>query len=183
MAKKGYDDLLAALGRLPAEVNWRFIHIGGGPLKDALARHATQLGLSDRVEWRGKRDQTEVIAALRAADVFVLPSKIAGDGDRDGLPNVLMEAASQRVAIVSTTVSAIPEFIGNGLEGLLVPPDAPDALAKGLAEVIGDVAIRTSMAGAAYDRLTREFGMERGIDMLEELLRTALSQPPAAQVA
>lgn len=174
VTKKGYDDLLAALGRLPAEVNWRFIHIGGGPLKDALAQQAARLGLSDRIEWRGKRDQTEVIAALRMADIFVLPSKIADDGDRDGLPNVLMEAASQRVAILSTMVSAIPEFVGDGVEGRLVPPGAPDALAKGLAELIGDVQIRTSMARAAYDRLTRDFGMEGGIDMLEDLLSTAL---------
>ena len=175
VAKKGYDDLLAALARLPAGLNWRFIHIGGGPLKDELKPEAKRLGLSDRIEWRGKRDQTEVIEALREADLFVLPSKIADDGDRDGLPNVLMEAASQKLPILSTAVSAIPEFIETGIHGLLVPPGDPAAVAAALESLITDVAKRTSLAEAAYARLTAEFGMEGGIDMLEGKLRDALA--------
>lgn len=174
VAKKGYDDLLAALARLPATLNWRFVHIGGGPLKDELLPEAERLGIADRIEWRGKRDQTEVIEALRTADLFVLPSKIAGDGDRDGLPNVLMEAASQKLAILSTAVSAIPEFIEDGVHGRLVPPEAPEALADALADLIGAPAKRASLAAAAYDRLRAEFGMERGVDMLETRLRAAL---------
>ncbi|MFV0473494.1 MAG: glycosyltransferase [Pikeienuella sp.] len=174
VAKKGYDDLLAALARLPGDLNWRFIHIGGGPLKEALAAKATRLGLSGRIEWRGKRDQTEVIAALREADLFVLPSKIADDGDRDGLPNVLMEAASQRLPILSTNVSAIPEFVTDGTEGRLVPPGDPAALAGALAAMIADPELRASLASAACDRLTREFSMEGGLDLLEDRLRAAL---------
>lgn len=174
VAKKGYDDLLEALAQLPADLNWRFVHIGGGPLKDELQPRAEALGLADRIEWRGKRDQTEVIEALRDADLFVLPSKIAGDGDRDGLPNVLMEAASQKLPIVSTAVSAIPEFIESGTHGLLVPPGEPDPLAAALADMIGDVSKRTSLAEAAYARLRSDFGMDSGIDVLEERLRAAV---------
>ena len=62
------------------------------------------------------------------ADIFVLPSRIASDGDRDGLPNVLMEAASQELPILSTSVSSIPEFIENGSQGVLVEPDAEHAV-------------------------------------------------------
>ncbi len=174
VAKKGYDDLMIAFGMLPRAVQWRFIHIGGGPLKDELKAEAERHGIADRIEWRGKRDQTEVIEALREADLFVLPSKIAEDGDRDGLPNVLMEAASQTLPILSTAVSAIPEFIENGVHGTLVPPGDPEALAAALSDLILDVRKRTSQADASYARLKTEFGMERGIDMLEDRLRAAL---------
>ncbi|MEO0715910.1 MAG: glycosyltransferase, partial [Planctomycetota bacterium] len=94
---KGHDDLLDALSML--SIDWRFVHIGGGDLSDGLSGRADDLGLSDRITWMGKCAQTEVIDQMRHADVFVLPSKIADDGDRDGLPNVLMEAASQKLPL------------------------------------------------------------------------------------
>ena len=171
VAKKGYDDLLAALTRLTGD--WRFIHIGGGELSKELKARAEALGLSDRIDWRGKQDQTQVIEAMRGADLFVLPSKIADDGDRDGLPNVLMEAASQKLPILSTQVSAIPEFITDGEHGVLVPPGAPDALAGALQRLAGEPRLRCAMAEAAYDRLTHDFGMTAGIDKLDERLRRA----------
>ncbi|MDQ2633208.1 MAG: glycosyltransferase, partial [Pseudomonadota bacterium] len=118
--KKGYDLLLDALVKLPATLRWRFVHIGGGDLSQPLKARAQELGLSDRIEWLGSCNQSEVIAALRRADIFVLPSRIAGDGDRDGLPNVLMEAASQELPLLSTKVTSIPEFIESGKEGILV---------------------------------------------------------------
>ncbi len=102
VAKKGFDDLLTALAALPPTLNWRLVHIGGGELMAALKQQAQALGLAERIEWRGPQAQGAVIAALREADLFVLPSKQAGDGDRDGLPNVVMEAASQCLAIVAT---------------------------------------------------------------------------------
>ncbi|MDC3347769.1 glycosyltransferase, partial [Paracoccaceae bacterium] len=176
VAKKGYDDLMQALGALPDELNWRLVHIGGGPLKDELRAQAEALGIADRIEWRGKRDQTEVIEALRSADLFVLPSKIADDGDRDGLPNVLMEAASQKLPILSTAVSAIPEFIEDGVHGRLTPPGEPVAFSEALSEMISNVTKRTCYADAAYDRLRQEFGMRGGIDVLEVLLRGALGR-------
>lgn len=179
--KKGYDDLLAALALLPASLNWRLIHIGGGPLKEKLAPEAERLGLAERIEWRGKRDQTEVIEALREADIFVLPSRIAGDGDRDGLPNVLMEAASQKLPIFSTTVSAIPEFITDGEHGRLVPSGAPDALAAALEAMIADGKGRQGFAEAAYKRLSQDFGMDRGIDMLAAHLKSALDDAEKAR--
>ena len=176
VAKKGYDDLMQALGALPDELNWCLVHIGGGPLKDELRAQAEALGIADRIEWRGKRDQTEVIEALRSADLFVLPSKIAGDGDRDGRPNVLMEAASQKLPILSTAVSAIPEFIEDGVHGRLTPPGEPVAFSEALSEMISNVTKRTCYADAAYDRLRQEFGMCGGIDVLEVLLRGALGR-------
>jgi glycosyltransferase involved in cell wall biosynthesis len=99
--KKGYEFLLAALAMLPATLYWRFVHIGGGELLEQLQQQAHELGIDERIEWMGALPQTEVLAQYRAADLFVLPSKISEDGDRDGLPNVLMEAQSQNLACLS----------------------------------------------------------------------------------
>ena len=172
--KKGYNLLLAALAKLPPSLNWRFSHIGGGELSRSLQAHAQKLGLSERIKWHGASDQADVIEALRNADIFVLPSRIASDGDRDGLPNVLMEAASQELPILSTSVSSIPEFIENGKHGVLVEPDA-DALAQALAKMIADPEGRAKSAAAARERLVSDFGMDAGIDRLAARLRTALA--------
>ena len=172
--KKGYDLLLAALAVLPSSLNWRFTHIGGGELLAPLSAQAQKLAIADRIEWRGACDQSEVVAAMRKADIFVLPSRIAADGDRDGLPNVLMEAASQDLPIIATDVSAIPEFIENGKHGVLVEQDAAK-LSDALAKIIGDPEGRAAMAKAARARLVADFGMDRGIDRLATRLRAALA--------
>lgn len=171
--KKGYDLLLTALAELPKALQWRFIHIGGGDLSAKLKQQAERLGLSDRIVWRGASNQAEVIEALRAADIFVLPSRIAGDGDRDGLPNVLMEAASQELPILSTSVSSIPEFIDSGKQGILVEPDV-EALSRALRALIADPEGRRRMAVAAREKLVARFGMDAGIDILTARLRAAL---------
>jgi glycosyltransferase involved in cell wall biosynthesis len=166
VAKKGYDDLLEALALLPANLEWRFVHIGGGALAAALRLHAKRLGLSHRIEWRGAMAQPEVLAAYRETDLFVLASKVAKDGDRDGLPNVLIEAQSQRLACVSTDVSAIPELIEHDVTGLLVPPGNPIALAETLERLIRDPEERSRLGAAGEHRVRRLFSMEAGINSL-----------------
>jgi glycosyltransferase involved in cell wall biosynthesis len=166
VAKKGYDDLLEALARLPVGLEWRFVHIGGGALSSTLRNRAEQLRLSHRIEWRGALTQPEVLDAYRKADLFVLASKVAKDGDRDGLPNVLIEAQSQGLACISTRVSAIPELIEQGSTGLLVPPGDPFALAQALENLIRDPAARLRFGVAGEQRVRRFFSMSPGIDRL-----------------
>ena len=110
---------------------------------------------------------------MRAADAFVLPSRIAEDGDRDGLPNVLMEAASQKLPILSTPVSAIPEFVTDGVHGIL-SDDSPDALAAALLRLAHEPDNTAQMAEAAYLRLTQDFTMQPGIDLLAQRLTGVL---------
>ena len=110
---------------------------------------------------------------MRSADIFVLPSRIARDGDRDGLPNVLMEAASQELPVLSTRVSSIPEFIEDGCHGMLVEPEAA-SLSAGLARMIADPQGRSRMAAAARQRLLESFGMDAGIELLSRRLDAAL---------
>ena len=164
--KKGLDDLLAALACLPRDLAWRLVHIGGGPLLAALKAQAETLGLTDRIDWRGAQSQTEVLAALRAADLFAMASRVARDGDRDGLPNVLMEAASQRLAIVATRAGAIDELVADGETGLLAPAGDPPALAAAIGRLIADPSLRTRLGAAAQARLAAEFDSAPGIRRL-----------------
>jgi len=175
--KKGFDDLLEALARLPVFLEWRLVHIGGGALGATLRRQAERLGISHRIEWRGALAQPEVLAAYREADLFVLASKVAKDADRDGLPNVLIEAQSQRLACISTDTSAIPELIQDGVTGLLTPPGKPIALAEALATLIRDPARRARFGAAGEHRVRSRFSMVPGIDLLA--MRFGLDAPPA----
>lgn len=171
--KKGFDRLLEALALLPAHVDWNWVHVGGGALDASMRARAEVLGLQDRVTWRGACDQPEVIAAMRAADLFVLPSRVAQDGDRDGLPNVLMEAASQLLPILSTPVSAIPEFIEDGVHGVLSDDD-PQTLAHHMVRLAGTPELGPAMAEAALERLRNAFRMQPGIDQLARRLQAMM---------
>ncbi len=166
--KKGTDVLLDALALLPAGLHWRLVHVGGGPLRDALARQAEASGLSDRITWRGAMTQDELIIEYRSADLFALASRIAQDGDRDGLPNVLMEAQSQGLPCVATRVSAIHELIDDGISGLLVPPESPGALAEAIAALAADPARRRLLGGAGRRRVAANFGMQTNLSRLAQ---------------
>jgi len=167
--KKGYDYLLAALAALPANLHWHFSHIGGGELFEQLQQMAIELGLESRISWLGALPQTEVLALYRSADLFVLPSRISDNGDRDGLPNVLMEAQSQRLACLSTDISGIPELIEHEKTGWLVAQKDSQALSAALAKLISEPALRDKLAAAGLERVHAQFSLERGIDQLVEL--------------
>ena len=169
--KKGYGDLLKALAQLPPDLHWRFVHIGGGPLLGALKQQAASLGLGDRIDWRGAQVEDEVRAAYRAADLFVLASRIDGSGDRDGLPNVLLEALSQGCPVVATAVSAIPELVVDGVTGTLVGPEDPAAFAAAIARLARDPALRARLSAAGEARVRRDFPLARGIDTIAALLQ------------
>jgi glycosyltransferase involved in cell wall biosynthesis len=175
--KKGTDVLLEALARLPRDLHWRFVHVGGGPLAARLARRARRLGIAERVAWRGALTQPQVLAEYRAADLFALASRVAASGDRDGLPNVLLEAASQGLACVATAVAGIPELIEDGTTGVLVPPDSPDALAQALATLMREPLRRARLGAAARRRVEIRFALEPNLERLAA--RFGLASPPA----
>lgn len=175
--KKGLDVLLDALASLPEDLHWRLTHIGEGECLEPLKARADRLGLNARVRWAGALPQQDVLAACRDADVFVLPCRVADDGDRDGLPNVLLEAASQRLACVSTQVSAVPEFIESDRTGLLVPPENPPALARALERLIGDPPLRERLGGSAQRRVLDAFDHDTTVGRLLALLRPQAGAP------
>ena len=169
--KKGYPDLLQALALLPTELDWHFHHIGGGPDLESLKNLAETLQIASRVTWQGAAPQEQVLQAYRQADLFVLASRIAEDGDRDGLPNVLMEAQSQRLCVIATRLAGINELVLHRETGWLVLPEAPENLSAAILRLARDADTRALLAEAGYQRVRRHFAMERGIDDLERRFR------------
>ena len=104
-----------------------------------------------------------MLAALRRADVFCLAARVAGDGDRDGLPNVIMEAMSQELPVVASDAGAIDEIVVDGATGRLVPTEDPAAVAEALAELIRDPTRRQAMGQAGRRRILERFAFEAGI--------------------
>ncbi|TAU80395.1 colanic acid biosynthesis glycosyltransferase WcaL (plasmid) [Rhizobium leguminosarum] len=167
--KKGYDVLLRALALLPADLHWRMDHIGGGEELAKLKALATELGISGRIVWKGALAQEDVLDHYRRADLFALACRIAANGDRDGLPNVLVEASSQRLVCLSTEVSGVPELLKSGENGLVVPPEDPALLASALEAAIRDPALRKRLGDAAERQVRQYFDYHSSIRQLTGL--------------
>lgn len=163
--KKGMEVLLDALAQLPADLKWKLVHVGGGPLRRALEKRSVSLKIEKQIEWRGVQAQSELLGEYRKADLFVLASRIARDGDRDGVPNVLAEAQSQGLACIATRVSAIPELIDEAT-GVLVEPDDAAALSGAIAALLRDPARRGALGRAAQASIARQFRLEPNLDRL-----------------
>lgn len=169
--KKGYPTLLKVLAALPAGLDWRFVHIGGGPLRDELKKQAEALGIADRIVWRGSLSEDDVRAAMQAADIFALTPEIAADGDRDGLPNVLVEAQAMGLPVLSTSVGGVPELIDHGRNGLLAAPGGIGQLTAHLADLIADPARRAAMSAAGRARVVADFSAAPTADAIAKMLQ------------
>ena len=144
-----------------------------------LKEQARRLGIADRVTFGGALAHDAVIEAFRTSDLFVLPSRVAKSGDRDGLPNVLMEAQVLGIPCIATPVSAIPELIEDGRTGVLVPPRDPAALADAILALARDPAGRAHIAAAGRARTLADFAAAPGLDRIARMLREALARKAA----
>lgn len=182
--KKGYVDLLNALAELPEGLHWRFVHIGGGDRLEKLKDQAERLGIGSRIDWRGSMAQADVLEAYRQADLFVLPSKVARNGDRDGLPNVLMEAMSQALTCLSTQgASAADELITDGETGVLVDPEEATLLAQAIEQLCRDPKRRLHLGKAGMNYVRRQFSFEAGIETLSKKFNLPSTQNEKTDVA
>jgi glycosyltransferase involved in cell wall biosynthesis len=130
---------------------------------------ARSLGLSDRITWKGAQAQEDILRLYREADLFALACRIGSDGDRDGLPNVLVEACSQKLACVSTEVAGVSELLCDGANGVIVEPENALALAKALAHLIGDPAYRMRLGASAEQTVRDRFDHRTGVRQIVEL--------------
>jgi colanic acid/amylovoran biosynthesis glycosyltransferase len=148
--------------------------IGEGPLRDRIAQEIAARGLSDSALLLGPRAHEEVAAEMAAAHLFILPSRTAPDGDKEGIPNALMEAMASGLPVLSTRHAGIPECVEDGVSGLLVPEGNPAALAEGLCRLIETPASWPALARAGRARIETEFNREtqarRLVSLYEEVL-------------
>lgn len=164
--KKGYDVLLKALSQLPVDLHWKFVHVGDGGEIPAMKSLAEELGISERIVWTGAINQREVLSHYQQADVFALACRVTADGDRDGLPNVLVEAASQSLACVSTRVSGIQELFVDQVNGLLVDSENPEQLAIALSLAIESPTLRLDLGCSAEAKVRKTLDYRTSVQQL-----------------
>jgi glycosyltransferase involved in cell wall biosynthesis len=172
--KKGFADLIDALALLCQRgVAFRCDIFGSGPLRESLEKRASDAGLAGRVTLHGAHLQDELIDAYRRASVLALAPVMTEDGDRDGIPNVLVEAMACGVPVVSTRLSGIPELIDDGVDGLLVTTGDPQALAAAIDRLLKDPVLQQEMGLAARRKVEASFDLSRNTSQLAELLAGA----------
>jgi glycosyltransferase involved in cell wall biosynthesis len=185
-AKKGLDTLITACALLRDRGrSFRCEIVGYG---EEMARLQTQielLGLGARVRLVGKLPREQVIERYASAAVYVQPSRIAADGDRDGIPNVLLEAMAMGLPVVASKVSGIPELVDHGVNGLLVPPDDPAALADAIVSLIQQPALCADLGCRARQTVTNDFDNNLNLRQLCALLDrpVQVASPCSAPVA
>ncbi|TPG34227.1 glycosyltransferase [Mycolicibacterium hodleri] len=167
---KGHAVLFEALALGGGEVDRITLDlIGDGVLRSDLEALAARLGLTERVRFLGSRSEEEVRAALGVADLFVLPSIVAGDGQMEGLPVALMEALACGVPTVSTDLSGIPELVVDGVTGSLAAPGDVTSLNRTLAEMVSRGAATRDLAEAGRAMVTTEFDLRQSTSALGAL--------------
>lgn len=175
VGKKGWDVLLPALKLLrEGGMDFRFTHIGSGEEEADVRKLIEELHLGDRVRMLGTLPHSVVIDHYRKAHCLALACKIADNGDRDGIPNVLVEAMAVGLPVVSTRVSAIPELVENGVTGSLVEPERPDLLAAAIRSTLERTEALETMAQAARARVEESFDNRRCVERLHQLLKATL---------
>src|SRR5262249_35639602 len=175
--KKGADLLIRAAARLRARAVEFVVRIAGeGPEWARLQRLAHELGVSERVSFLGPLTESEVRAEYGQAAVFALPCQILPTGDRDGLPNVLLEAMARGLPIVSTTLAGVREAVVHGESGLLVSPQDEVGLADALERLFLDTALRARLGSTARRRVAERFERRANLPAVHAPL------PPAALI-
>ena len=168
--KKGFCVLLEACAVLAVKgCSFNCQIIGGGGLRDSLQNKIEQLGIQKYVTMLGPRSQHEVIQYVQQASVMVAPCVIAKDGDRDGLPNVLIEAMALGTPCISTNIVGIPELVVHRKTGLTVEPFDVCALADSIELLLNDGKLRVDLSSAARQFVESDFNIVHNSAQLRQL--------------
>ncbi len=152
---KGYELLLRACSKLSENgCDWELDLVGDGPQMPSLRATAAQLGILDRVTFSGGVSQDDILHHFERADVLVVSSFM------EGVPVVLMEAMSKRLAVVATRVGGIPELVREGVDGVLVDPGSSDSLCSALMPLARDPSVCERFGRSARERIAEQFSME-----------------------
>ena len=174
VTKKGFADLLAACALLQAaDQPFQCLIFGEGPLYAELLAQIDQLGLNGTVQLLGACTQQALVPMLQQADIFALTPCVTDDGDRDGVPNVLVEAMACALPVVSTGVGGIPELVTHEVNGLLAAPHDVTAIAAHLAALLTDATRRQQLGQAARQTVTEHFDLAKAARRLATLFDDA----------
>jgi colanic acid/amylovoran biosynthesis glycosyltransferase len=169
--RKGFAHLIQACHLLRSDgQDFACEIIGSGPQHGELQSLIDELDLDGTVVLRGSLPHAEVLGRLDQASAFALGCVVARDNNRDGIPNVLLEAMAAGVPVVSTRISAIPELVRDGENGLLVPPGDDEALAGALARLLRDPELAARLGEAGRQTVERDFDVRRNAERLYALL-------------
>jgi glycosyltransferase involved in cell wall biosynthesis len=173
--KKGFDVLVEAVARLQERSVDVELVIAGEPGDEerAVRGLVAARGLDCSVRFLGPVTQAELLSEYRRASVFALACRVDGDGDRDGIPNVMVEAMAAGLPVVSTAVSGIPELVEDGRTGLLVGPDDPEALADAVWRLAEDPPLADRLAEAGRATVAERFDGDVLTRALADLFRGA----------
>jgi glycosyltransferase involved in cell wall biosynthesis len=156
--KKGYGDLLAACRLLKDRRQaFRLEVYGDGPLHERLTGEIERLGLTEEVHLMGARPRRELLPVLQQADLFALTPVVTADGDRDGIPNVVLEAMACGLPVVTTAAGGIPEAVRHGHTGLVAPPGDAAAIAGLLLSLLVDERARRRLGEGARRAAVERF--------------------------
>jgi glycosyltransferase involved in cell wall biosynthesis len=168
--KKGCEYLIDACGQLAERgVPFRCWIIGRGSLRGKLLAQIERLGLGDRVRLLGGCKQSQVLKRYHAADLYVLPSIVGSDGNREGLPVSLVEALACGIPVVSTATAGIPEVVRDEENGLLIPERDPRALAEAMVRLMEDRALYERLRSRARSSVETVFDIETTTGQLRRL--------------
>lgn len=165
--KKGFSSLIQALAELKqAGVRFTCQIYGDGPLRDELAALIVRLGLTSQVVLAGEYTENQVLNIFSQASIFVLTPVMPPDGDRDGIPNVLVEAMACGIPVVSTAVAGILELVQHGRNGFLADPDDIPAIRGAMQVLLLDRGLRNQMGQAARQTVLAGFNRQVSAQML-----------------
>ena len=170
--KKGFRHLVEAAALSPGGFEVEFA--GDGPERGDLERLAAARRVSGRIRFSGELDGAGLAAAFARSDAVCAPSVVAPDGDRDGVPNSLLEAMAAGLPAVAADAGGLAEAVEDGRTGLLVPPADPGALAEAIERLEGDADLPRRLASGAAELLRERFSLEKNAARLAGLL-TAIS--------
>lgn len=166
--KKGLDLTLRAFSKVLQDFpKAKLVLAGDGPLSEELAKMAAELGMVESVTFTGFLPQEALRREVYAAHVFVHPSRTSSDGNREGIPNSMLEAMASGAAVVATRHGGIPEAVTDGESGLLVPEDDAEALTGALLRVLQNEAVRRGVGQAGHERVRAVFSQENNVRALE----------------
>jgi glycosyltransferase involved in cell wall biosynthesis len=159
--KKGFHHLLDACRILDDRgLSFDCQIVGDGPLRGELTSRIGELDLRSRVRLLGALPHEAVVEKYREATIFALPCVTGPDGDRDGIPNVILEAMAMGVPVVSTRHSGIPEAVEDGRTGLLVSPGDPSQIATAIVRLLEDPSLRERLGSGGRDHVKEVFDID-----------------------